>query len=86
MNQNIIFSDNKEWDENRKGVVFYAQQAGQLIPCFAPLPLLEKISGTEASAESALELFEECRFDLEDLAEEAIEDEEFSPTGEIELG
>ncbi|MGO2496902.1 MAG: DUF1488 domain-containing protein [Vibrio litoralis] len=86
MNQNILFSDRCEWDDKRQAVVFQAQQAGQLIDCIVSLGLLSKLDDTKVSKENALAAFERVRFDFEDLAEEAIEDEKFSPTGEIILG
>lgn len=86
MNQNILFSDRCEWDDKRQAVVFQAQQAGQLIDCIVSLGLLSQLDDTKVSKENALTAFERVHFDLEDLAEEAIEDEKFSPTGEIILG
>lgn len=86
MNQNILFSDRCEWDDERQVVVFQAQQAGQLIDCIVSLGLLSQLDDTKVSKEKALAAFERVRFDLEDMAEEAIEEEAFSPTGEIALG
>ncbi|MFH0255628.1 DUF1488 domain-containing protein [Vibrio rumoiensis] len=86
MNQNILFSDSSEWDDSRQAVVFQAQQAGQLIDCVVSLSLLSKLDDIKVSKENALTVFERIRFDLEDMAEKAIEEEEFSPTGDIVLG
>lgn len=87
MNQNILFSDDKEWDDSRQCVIFFAQQAGQLIPCTASLGLLSELDGNSVtSQQQALEAFSRVQFDLEEMAEEAIEDETFSPSGEIILG
>ncbi|GLT13352.1 DUF1488 domain-containing protein [Vibrio algivorus] len=86
MNQNILFVDRYEWDCERQAVVFQAQQAGQLIDCIVSLGLLSQLDNANVSKENALAVFERVRFDLEDIAEQAIEKEEFSPTGEIVLG
>ncbi|WP_086981805.1 DUF1488 family protein [Vibrio aphrogenes] len=87
MNQNILFTDQKHWDDSRQCVVFFAQQSGQLIACSASLSLLSQLDHQTLSSEKqALEAFQRVQFDLEELAEQAIEDEAFSPSGEIDLG
>lgn len=87
MNQNILFSDDKEWDASRQCVIFFAQQAGQLISCTASLSLLSELDGQAVtSQQQALAAFSRVQFDLEELAEQAIEEETFSPNGEIILG
>lgn len=86
MNQSILFPDIQSWDEDKQAVLFSAQQAGALIPCLVSKTELEKLSGqTVENEQQALEVFSQYRFDLEELAEELIEDEEFNSQGWIEV-
>ncbi len=84
MNQSILFPDIQSWDQDKQAVLFSAQQAGALIQCLVTKAELEKLSGqTVDNEQQALEVFSQYRFDLEELAEELIEDEEFNPQGWI---
>ncbi|MDD1783985.1 DUF1488 domain-containing protein [Enterovibrio sp. ZSDZ35] len=84
MNQNILFPDLQSVDDTRQAVSFQAQQAGALISCFVLVSDLEKRAGSGLdSKEAILNAFNEYRFDYEELAEEAIEDEDFNEAGEI---
>ncbi|OEF26035.1 DUF1488 domain-containing protein [Vibrio rumoiensis] len=86
MNQNILFPDIQTWVAKRKAVIFPAQQAGQLIECVVSLEKLSEMTGYPIQEDKILLAFDALRFDLEDLAEEAIEDENFNLAGEVELG
>ncbi len=84
MNQSILFPDMQSWDEPSQSVRFPAQQSGALIECYATKQKLVKISGSDIKNEQqAVEVFIACRFDLEDIAEELIEDEAFDEEGHI---
>lgn len=84
MNQSILFPDLQEWDSVLKVVRFPAQQAGALIECVVSLSELSKLAGKKIEeSEQALKVFTEFRFDLEELAEELIEDEAFNEQGQI---
>lgn len=86
MNQSILFPDIQTWDEEQQIVTFPAQQAGALIECFIRKAELEKISGSVIEGEQqALDAFSRSRFELEELAEELIEEEEFNTLGQIEV-
>lgn len=86
MNQNILFPDIQTWVAKRKVVIFPAQQAGQLIECIISLDKLSELAGYQIQEDKVLIEFEALRFDLEELAEEAIEDEIFNLAGDVELG
>lgn len=86
MNQNILFPDIQTWVEERKAVIFPAQQAGQLIECVVSLRKLSEIAGYQIQEDEILVEFDALRFDLEELAEEVIENEDFNLAGEVELG
>lgn len=84
MNQSILFPDMQSWDEASQSVNFAAQQAGALIECYVTKHKLEKLSGLIIGNEqAAIEAFVENRFDLEEIAEELIEDEAFNEEGHI---
>jgi hypothetical protein len=85
MNQSILFPDIQTWDEESQSVVFPAQQSGALIECLITLEQLAKLVGREIESGQALSVFNELRFDLEELAEELIEEEEFNSSGQIEI-
>ncbi|KLN65284.1 MULTISPECIES: DUF1488 domain-containing protein [Vibrio] len=86
MNQSILFPDIQVWDEEKQAVLFSAQQSGALIQCLVDKQELEKLSGQViGNAQQALEVFSQYRFDLEELAEELIEEEEFNSQGNIEV-
>ncbi len=86
MNQSILFPDIQEWNPELEAIVFPAQQSGALIECLVSLQELQKISGASINGrEEALAVFVDVRFDLEELAEELIEDEDFNQLGQIEV-
>ncbi|NOH85127.1 DUF1488 domain-containing protein [Vibrio sp. 03-59-1] len=86
MNQSILFADIQTWDQHKSVVTFPAQQAGALIECSISLEMIERLSGISVDGEQqTLQVFSSIRFDIEELAEELIENEEFNERGEIEL-
>lgn len=76
MNQAVLFVDRVEYIEDAERINFFAQVNGQLITCFYL---------TKQSKEKAIKDFESKRFDYEDIAESAIEDELYNDQGEIEI-
>ena len=84
MNQSILFPDMQSWDEVSQSVNFAAQQSGALIECYVTKQKLEKLSGSQIETEqAAIDAFIDFRFDLEEIAEELIEDEAFNEEGHI---
>ncbi len=88
MNQDILFADIQLWDSVRQAVNFPAQQAGALITCWVSLAWLQQHSPNLelANKEIILARFAELRFDLEEIAEEMIEDERFDECDDIIIG
>ncbi|MGF1717232.1 DUF1488 domain-containing protein [Photobacterium chitinilyticum] len=87
MNQDILFADIQLWDSQKQAVNFPAQQAGALITCWVSLSWLQKTIEQPLNEESdILATFAANRFDLEELAEVMIEEEEFNSDGDIEIG
>ncbi|MGR5174420.1 DUF1488 domain-containing protein [Vibrio owensii] len=84
MNQSILFPDMQSWDEASQSVNFAAQQSGALIECYVTKQKLEKLSDSLIETEQvAIKVFTDYRFDLEEIAEELIEDEAFDEEGHI---
>ena len=86
MNQSILFPDIQDWDEESQSIIFPAQQAGALIECVVSIEELSRLSGkgVEESGQ-ALAIFAELRFDIEELAEELIEEEEYDSSNRIQI-
>ncbi len=86
MNQSILFPDIQSWDESSQSVRFPAQQSGALIECYVTKQKLVKMSGLDIENEQqAIAAFIASRFDLEEIAEELIEDEAFDEEGHIAI-
>lgn len=86
MNQAILFPDVHEWDGELKAVKFPALQSGSLIDCTISLHRLIVLSGRDdINEKEVLNVFSEYRFDIEDIAEEMIEDEMFNDLDQIEI-
>lgn len=76
MNQSILFSERVEYDTKLRKVTFFAQVNGLSVPC---------VYTVNDDSLNPLMLFEQKRFDYEELAEVAIENENYNESGEIEL-
>lgn len=84
MNQSILFPDIQSWNEELEAIVFPAQQSGALIECVVGQAMLEHLAGISITTpQQAVEVFEQYRFDIEELAEEQIEEEQFNELGQI---
>ena len=84
MNQSILFPDIQTWDEEYNAVRFPAQQSGMLIECLALVAAIEQVSGEKIEEEQqALSLFSQYRFDMEELAESLIEEEDYDDSGQV---
>ena len=84
MNQHILFPDHQDIDKDKHAVCFHAQQSGALIVCYVSIDDIRKRQHEALIEDGAiLAAFDQHRFDFEDLAEEAIEDENFNEQGEI---
>lgn len=81
MNQAIQFPDQQSWSEARQEMAFPALVMGQLIQCRVSKARLLQLAGVEQGESAAL--FHELRFDLEEIAEEKINAEDFAPDGGI---
>jgi len=86
MNQSILFPDIQDWSEELQAIIFPVQQSGALIECVVSLGRLSQLAGTEIMAgEDALQQFKALRFDIEELAEERIEEEAFNADGQVAI-
>tara|TARA_B100001059_G_scaffold230953_1_gene265973 strand:- start:556 stop:825 length:270 start_codon:yes stop_codon:yes gene_type:complete len=86
MNQSILFPDTQDWDEESQSIIFSAQQSGALIECVVSIEELSRLSGKDIEeGGQALAIFAELRFDIEELAEELIEEEEYDSSNRIQI-
>ena len=86
MNQSILFPDIQDWDEESQSIVFPAQQSGALLECVVSIEELSRLAGKDIEeGEQALAVFSELRFDIEELAEELIEEEEYDSSNRIQI-
>ncbi|WJG21675.1 DUF1488 domain-containing protein [Vibrio furnissii] len=86
MNQSILFPDIQTWNEELQAVVFPAQQAGALIECVVSLVELSRLAAQPIDGEQqALAIFQTLRFDLEEIAEALIEEEDYNQRGQIDV-
>ena len=86
MNQSILFPDIQDWDEENQSITFPAQQSGALIECVMSIEELSRLAGKEiGEGDQALVIFSELRFDIEELAEELIEEEEYDSSNRIQI-
>ncbi|MEN9532736.1 MAG: hypothetical protein RIQ83_1960 [Pseudomonadota bacterium] len=86
MNQGILFPELADWQPHEQRIHFPAQQRGALVDCYISRRRLEKMTGLSlVREEDILRAFESVRFDIEDLAEKLIEEQEFAEDGAIYL-
>ena len=84
MNQSIIFSDQLYVETDQ--VRFIAQQQGMNINCFVSFAVISELCDEQlVSDNNVVNMFEKCRFDLEDKAELLIEQEQFNSKGDISI-
>lgn len=87
MNQDILFPDLQEWHGSSQLVSFPAQQCGALIQCYISKSQLEHMTGLPLLAEAdVMRAFDSLRFDIEEMASEAIEEQNFAADGGIYIG
>ncbi|MGL4251722.1 MAG: DUF1488 domain-containing protein [Aeromonas sp.] len=86
MNQGILFPELMEWQASEQRVHFPAQHMGALIDCYISQRRLEKMTGLALTKEEDIvRAFESIRFDIEELTEKLIEEQEFAEDGAIYL-
>lgn len=87
MNQSVLFPDLQSWDADKQQMVFPVQVEGRTLFCVIGLEKLAALAGVDSvDADSVLEVFAQCRFDIEDLAEQKLANEEFNSEGHVFLG
>ena len=86
MNQDVIFADIQYWDCEQQKMIFPAQSQGMNISCSISLERLKQISEQDPMTEAEImAVFNDSRFDIEDIAEALIEAEAFDEQGLIQL-
>ena len=86
MNQSILFNDGVVWQETQQRLMFSAQIMGATVPCYISRHYLEQLAARPLLRPAdLLQTFEALRFDIEELAEQKIEEQEFAEDGSIYL-
>ncbi|MCK8046811.1 DUF1488 domain-containing protein [Shewanella sp. 1CM18E] len=91
MNQSILFPDLQDWEPQTQTVVFPVQVQGANIECRISLNKLTQLSSATFEQDSdeleasALAVFDEYRFDIEEEVEMLIEQDTFDEQGRIAL-
>lgn len=84
MNQSIIFTDQLYVEDDR--VKFIAQQQGVNICCYVSFAFISNLLVDKSvNNDNAVQIFEMCRFDIEEAAEALINKEDFDDNGDISL-
>ncbi|MBW7984988.1 DUF1488 domain-containing protein [Enterobacillus tribolii] len=81
MNQAIQFPDRRHWDEERQAVCFPALVNGFQVQCAVTLRYLTVLK----EGADPLTIFDDMRWDLEDLTEQRILAEDYDASGWIWL-
>jgi hypothetical protein len=86
MNQSIQFNDGVVWQEAQQRLMFSAQMLGATVPCYISRHYLEQLVARPlVRPDELLQTFEALRFDIEELAEQRIAEQEFAEDGSIYL-
>lgn len=88
MNQAILFSDDEQFLKQQQQLRFHALYQGKLIPCFISIKQLCQLAeqtNLAINEKQALTLFDQYRFDIEELAERQIYNEQITQDGHIYL-
>ncbi|QIR13101.1 DUF1488 domain-containing protein [Shewanella aestuarii] len=83
MNQGILFND--QFDIKPQEICFVAQLQGMKIKCIIDFQMLSNLSGETVNATNAATIYEEYRFDIEELAEQAINHECYQDDGSVRI-
>ncbi|GAB1622498.1 MULTISPECIES: DUF1488 family protein [Agarivorans] len=84
MNQAIIISDDQRWQAVNQCVEFSAQVMGARVQCAVRKSTLEHLVGLPlTNDDKMLEAYHSVQFDIEELLEQKLQQEDFEPNGEI---
>ena len=85
MNQSLIFNDDIHWHPQYQLVSFSAQYSGALITCYIKDSYLEKIGVTDVTSAEKVNQCQLMQFDIEEDAQQAIDDERLNDDNELWL-
>ena len=86
MNQSILFNDGVVWQETQQRLMFSAQMLGVTVLCYISHHYLEQLAARPLlRPDDLLQAFETLRFDIEELAEQKMAEQEFAEDGSIYL-
>ena len=85
MNQSVLFNDDIHWEEAAQQISFTAESSGALVRCYLGTSYLNRI-GIDSTGNQ--ELVTQCllfQFDIEEDAQQAIDDEHLNKRNELWL-
>ena len=85
MNQAILFNDDMSWSADKQHVGFSAQSGGGLIACFLTINYLKRLGLTHDDERGIIEFCQMIQFDIEEDAQQAIEDERLTDDNQLWL-
>lgn len=86
MNQSILFNDDHHWSDTHQAVCFTAQVNGAMVVCRVAKSIIERQTGpSDGEPETLLARALTISFDLEEYAQEQIEDDAIDDQGLLEL-
>lgn len=86
MNQAIIIGDDQRWQALNQCIEFSAQVMGAKVQCAVRKKTLEHLVGLPlTNDDKILEAYHSVQFDIEELLEEKLKEEDFAATGALIL-
>ena len=83
MNQSILFNDDMSWSAKESLLSFSAQSGGAMIKCYLTMGYLQRIGLIAVDEAAIIESCQLMQFDIEDDAQQAIEDERLSDDNQL---
>ncbi|UPW18470.1 DUF1488 domain-containing protein [Agarivorans sp. TSD2052] len=84
MNQTIIISDDQRWQAVNQRIEFSAQVMGAKVQCAVRKATLEHLVGLPLNNDDKmLEAYHSVQFDIEELLEQKLQQEDFEANGDI---
>ncbi|NRA61916.1 MAG: DUF1488 family protein [Psychrobium sp.] len=85
MNQSILFNDDMSWSAEETQLSFSAQSGGAMIKCYLTMSYLQRIGLVAVDEAAIIEFCQLMQFDIEEDAQQAIEDERLSDDNQLWL-
>ena len=85
MNQSVLFNDDLHWDPLTQQIAFTAQCSGALVRCYLSAAYLQRNGVDDKTTDQQVAHCQLIQFDIEDDAQQAIDDEHLNDDNELWL-